>query len=124
MKWHRFKIDVLGVNVAVGFPKDTKELAKEAIRLGDDPEYHDEYDVEGMYILCIKDQTHYLIFNRVYITPAVISHECFHATHGILEYVGQVFDKDNHEVYARLIEYLHEQVEKYLVISEQFNKKK
>lgn len=58
------------------------------------------------------------------LTAKVISHEIFHLTHRMMDWVGANFDRDHHEQGALLHGYLTEKVAKLLNKAEATAKKK
>lgn len=52
--------------------------------------------------------------NNIPITNGVVSHEALHITSFILDYIGQDFDHNNHEEFAYLIQWVTDEVYKFL----------
>ncbi len=51
-----------------------------------------------------------LILEKDKISHELIAHEVFHATHRIMEYLGDKFTRRNHEPYAYLLGYLTREI--------------
>jgi hypothetical protein len=79
--------------------------------------------VSGTYYtaLCSRSGGHNfaLFFEPQALTHRIISHEVFHLTHRILEWVGTPFTTDNHEVFAALMgelqQWVYSFVEQHIV---------
>lgn len=51
-----------------------------------------------------------LLFSRPSVSVNLIGHEVFHATHRILQHLGEEFTTGTHEAYSYLCGWLHEEV--------------
>jgi hypothetical protein len=70
----------------------------------------DRYDLDDCDacpgVFCYDRWKFGMILERRSISHGLIAHEAFHATHRIMEYIGDKFDKKHHEPYAYLNEHL------------------
>jgi hypothetical protein len=100
MKKHRIQIPLYNGNL---YLIDTEDVVT-AVETTQD----DDYDITSTESCLISKRSgdFYLYIDLKDCSMGLLAHELFHATHRILEYFGVEFNKDNHEPFAYLIEYL------------------
>lgn len=112
MNWHktRISLDILEREVHLHLLRDTKQIDQLGKRLQRD--YQSQGPLAGLFLVDDRGISHLLFQGDV--QNKTIVHEVFHLTHYLLEEAGQSWDSNNHEIYALTIEYLYDQVERFL----------
>ena len=108
LKWHKIEIEMLDEQVCVAFVPNMDQLTIEVDNNSYDPL---NGEAEGVFFYD-KKEVKCLIFSLEDMSDRLIVHETFHATVHTLHDIEQEFDIDNHEVYARLADYLYHEVKK------------
>lgn len=100
MEKHWIQIPLYNGNLYVIDTKDVVEAVKDT--------QDDDYEVTSSESCLISKRSgdFYLYIDLQYCSIGLLAHELFHATHRILEYFGVEFNRDNHEPFAYLMEYL------------------
>jgi len=100
MEKHRIQIPLYNGNL---YLIDTEDVVT-AVETTQD----NDYDITSTESCLISKRSgdFYLYIDLKNCSMGLLCHELFHATHRILEYFGVEFNKDNHEPFAYLIEYL------------------
>lgn len=107
-KPQKIKLDLLDRNLFVHLLEDSDQIDQLGEKLQLD--YESQGEIEGLFLVDDDGESH-ILFRKDLLDHKIIVHECFHATHSILEDVGHRFDENNHEIYALLMEYLFDKVE-------------
>ncbi len=112
MNWHktRISLDILEREVHLHLLRDTQQIDQLGKRL--QREYVSQGPLAGLFLVDDRGISHLLFQGDV--QNKTIVHEVFHLTHYLLEEAGQHWDSNNHEIYALTIEYLYDQVERFL----------
>ncbi len=114
IKWYKIPIDIYETHIDFCFVKDVETFNKVL------EDYSSDRDADGSYAVFFydKDEQKKILFNIEHLQPKIIAHESFHATHYVMEEIGEEFNIDSHESFAWLNEYIFNSIyQKYLKLN-------
>lgn len=111
MQFKKIQLPLLDTCLWVGAAATDEDFVRGRKRFGD----QDEDPCDGIYIR--DGDEHAVVFHNDALDTSLVVHEIFHATHGILDNAGHRFDPDNHEIFARMAEFLYRETCKLLNVT-------
>jgi|TARA_R110001592_G_scaffold77586_1_gene233440 hypothetical protein len=114
-KWNRIPLDIYETYIDFCFVNDNKDFESTLKKHSEDS------DMEGSYAAFFYDKKDEkrIVFNSKHLHPKIIAHESFHATHYVMEEIGEDFDINSHESFAWLNEYIFNSIHKHYLIHTQ-----